>query len=95
MIEDAPAVLRALREELERARRDEAARAGLPHFPLEALYLDEAELDRRALAAGRCFRRIARLRSSARRKARSKRSSRADSIRRRWPRAATPTSGVR
>ena len=45
LVEDAPAVLRAIREELERARRDEAGRAGLPHFPLDALYLDEAELD--------------------------------------------------
>jgi transcription-repair coupling factor (superfamily II helicase) len=46
LVEDAPAVLKAMREELERARRDEAGRVGLPHFPLEALYLDEAELDR-------------------------------------------------
>jgi transcription-repair coupling factor (superfamily II helicase) len=45
LVEDAPAVTRAIREELERARRDEAGRAGLPHFPLEALYLDEAEID--------------------------------------------------
>ena len=46
LIEDPPAVVRALREELERARSDEAARGGLPHFPLEALYLDETELER-------------------------------------------------
>jgi transcription-repair coupling factor (superfamily II helicase) len=46
LIEDPPSVVRALREELTRAREGERGRAGLPHFPLEKLYVDEADLAR-------------------------------------------------
>jgi transcription-repair coupling factor (superfamily II helicase) len=44
LVEDPPAVVRALRDELSRAREGEAGRRGLPHFPLEKLYLVEEEL---------------------------------------------------
>ncbi|HYQ14636.1 MAG TPA: CarD family transcriptional regulator, partial [Polyangiaceae bacterium] len=44
LIEDPPAVVRALKDELERARQGERGRAGLPHFPLEKLYLVEEQL---------------------------------------------------
>jgi transcription-repair coupling factor (superfamily II helicase) len=41
LVEDPPAVVRALKDELERARQGERGRAGLPHFPLEKLYVTE------------------------------------------------------
>jgi transcription-repair coupling factor (superfamily II helicase) len=44
LIEDPPSVVKALRDELERAREAERGRAGLPHFPLERLYVTEDEL---------------------------------------------------
>jgi transcription-repair coupling factor (superfamily II helicase) len=44
LVEDPPAVVRALRDELTRAREGERGRQGLPHFPLEKLYLVEDEL---------------------------------------------------
>jgi transcription-repair coupling factor (superfamily II helicase) len=44
LVEDPPSVVRALRDELERARAGEAGRRGLPHFPLEKLYVNEDEL---------------------------------------------------
>ena len=58
LIEDPPAVVSALRAELERAHGDAAARAGLPHFPVDALYLDDSELElelarRRVISAHR------------------------------------------
>jgi transcription-repair coupling factor (superfamily II helicase) len=46
LIEDPPSVVRALREELVRAREGERGRAGLPHFPLERLYVTEEQLAR-------------------------------------------------
>ncbi len=46
VIEDPSAVVRALRVELERGLAGEAARRGSPHFPVSALYLDQAELER-------------------------------------------------
>ncbi|HEY2409836.1 MAG TPA: transcription-repair coupling factor [Polyangiaceae bacterium] len=45
VVEDPPSVLRALREELERAQAGAATRARFPHFPVEQLYLQEAELE--------------------------------------------------
>jgi len=44
LIEDPPAVVRALRDELERGREGERGRAGLPHFSVEKLYVTEEEL---------------------------------------------------
>ncbi|HVY24938.1 MAG TPA: transcription-repair coupling factor [Polyangiaceae bacterium] len=44
LVEDPPSVVRALKDELERAREGERGRAGLPHFPLEKLYVAEPEL---------------------------------------------------
>jgi transcription-repair coupling factor (superfamily II helicase) len=45
VLEDPPAVARALREELERAEREGASKAGsAPAFPVGALYLDEAAI---------------------------------------------------
>ncbi|MEB2313161.1 MAG: transcription-repair coupling factor [Sorangiineae bacterium] len=44
VVEDPVAVLRALDAELEHGRADAAARAGKPHFPVSALYLDRDEL---------------------------------------------------
>jgi transcription-repair coupling factor (superfamily II helicase) len=44
LVEDPPNVVRALREELARARAGEQSRAGLPHFSLPQLYVDEQEL---------------------------------------------------
>ena len=52
LVEDPPSVVRALREELTRARDGEQGRRGLPHFPLEKLYVVEDELER-ALAGRR------------------------------------------
>ncbi len=46
VVEDPVAVLRALGEELERAHEALAARAGAPHFPIDALYVERAELAR-------------------------------------------------
>lgn len=46
LVEDPPAVVRALQDELTRAREGERGRAGLPHFQLEKLYVTEAELER-------------------------------------------------
>ena len=45
LVEDPPAVVRALQDELTRAREGERGRAGLPHFPLEKLYVTEPELN--------------------------------------------------
>jgi transcription-repair coupling factor (superfamily II helicase) len=44
LVEDPPSVVKALRDELVRAREAERGRAGLPHFPLERLYVVEDEL---------------------------------------------------
>jgi transcription-repair coupling factor (superfamily II helicase) len=44
LVEDPPAVVRALKDELERAREGERGRAGLPHFALEKLYVTEDQL---------------------------------------------------
>jgi transcription-repair coupling factor (superfamily II helicase) len=44
LVEDPPAVVRALRDELTRAREGEAGRKGLPHFALEKLYVTEEGL---------------------------------------------------
>jgi transcription-repair coupling factor (superfamily II helicase) len=44
VVEDPPAVVRALREELVRAREGERSRVGLPHFPLSKLYVEWNEL---------------------------------------------------
>jgi transcription-repair coupling factor (superfamily II helicase) len=44
LIEDPPNVVKALRDELAQARAGERGRAGLPHFPLEKLYVAEDEL---------------------------------------------------
>ncbi|HKY36058.1 MAG TPA: transcription-repair coupling factor [Polyangiaceae bacterium] len=44
LIEDPPNVVRALREELLRGREGERSRAGLPHFPLDQLYVTEEQL---------------------------------------------------
>ncbi len=46
VVEDPSAVVRALHGELERGLAGEVARRGSPHFPIGALYLDEAELER-------------------------------------------------
>jgi transcription-repair coupling factor (superfamily II helicase) len=46
VVEDPPGVVRALRDELTRAREGERGRAGLPHFALEKLYVTEDELGR-------------------------------------------------
>jgi transcription-repair coupling factor (superfamily II helicase) len=46
LIEDPPSVVKALRDELERARAGERGRAGLPHFPVDRLYVLEDELSR-------------------------------------------------
>ncbi len=45
LVEDPPSVVRALRDELTRAREGEHGRAALPHFPLEKLYVAEQELN--------------------------------------------------
>lgn len=45
LVEDPPSVVSALKDELTRAREGEQGRAGLPHFPLEKLYLSEDELE--------------------------------------------------
>lgn len=44
LVEDPPSVVRALKDELERARAGEAGRRGLPHFSLDKLYVVEEEL---------------------------------------------------
>ena len=44
VLEDPAATVRAIEEELERALRGEAARAGMPHFPVPALYVSKQEL---------------------------------------------------
>ena len=44
VVEDPVAVLRALDEELERAHEALAARAGAPHFPIDELFVERAEL---------------------------------------------------
>jgi len=54
LLEDPPAVVRALREELERAQAAELGRSGLPHFPLKALYCSWNELGA-GLSARRLF----------------------------------------
>ena len=41
LLEDPPAIVRALREELVRAAADEAAKSGQPHMPIDALYESE------------------------------------------------------
>jgi transcription-repair coupling factor (superfamily II helicase) len=46
LVEDPPSVVRALREELTRARDGAQGRRGLPHFSLEKLYVVEDELSR-------------------------------------------------
>ncbi len=58
LVEDPPAVVRALKEELVRALAGERGRAGLPHFPLHKLYVEWAGLgegfsERRLLALHR------------------------------------------
>ncbi|HEX9294927.1 MAG TPA: transcription-repair coupling factor [Polyangiaceae bacterium] len=44
MIEDPPSVVRAVREEIDRAKRDEADKSGQPHLPFEELYQDEENI---------------------------------------------------
>jgi transcription-repair coupling factor (superfamily II helicase) len=46
VIEDPPAMIHALKAELERAQAGEAEHANLPHFPLSALYVGETDLAR-------------------------------------------------
>jgi len=46
VIEDPPAVARALVQELEQAARAEAARGSQPHFPVAALFADLADVER-------------------------------------------------
>jgi transcription-repair coupling factor (superfamily II helicase) len=51
VLEDPPAITRALREEISRASREGAQRSrSEPSFPLESLYLDELEVTRAATA---------------------------------------------
>jgi transcription-repair coupling factor (superfamily II helicase) len=44
LVEDPPAVVRALRDELSRAAEGEQGRRGLPHFSLDKLYVTQGEL---------------------------------------------------
>ncbi len=46
VVEDPAAVVRVVRDEIERGRAGEIARKGSPHFPFEQLYVDENELNR-------------------------------------------------
>ena len=45
VIDDPIAVVRAVRDEIERGLAGEAARRGTPHFPVRALYLNQDELE--------------------------------------------------
>jgi len=51
VLDDPVAIASAMRDELERARRDEESRAQSPHFPLNAHYLDEADVAARLSSA--------------------------------------------
>src|SRR6266542_1300051 len=44
MIEDPPSIVRAVRDEIDRARRDATEKEGQPHLPFEELYQDEDEV---------------------------------------------------